>query len=160
MQVINFLLPTVIVWSPLEQFSAAALPSFCPKCQPDCNVTLIASGWTDGHSADCCPRLMFGSVCNALLVSRIYRCSNQHFVYGHHPDIIHRLKEKRLQCLLPFRLWHISGVTQSLMVHIEQLLHNGISLNQIESSIRTNRITRYAQKDKYEQLITYTSQTQ
>ena len=161
MQVINFLLPTVVVWSPLEQFSAAVLPRFCPKCEPDCNVPLIASGWTDGHSSHCCPRLLFGSVYNSLLVSRLCRCSNQHFVYGHHPDILRRLKEKRLQCFLPFRLWHISGFTQPLMDYIEQLIHAETSLNQIEITIRTNRITcYYSQKDKYEQLITYTSQTQ
>ena len=160
---VNFLLPAVVVCSPLEQFSAAVLPRFCPKCAPDFNVTLIASDWTDGHSSHCCPRLFFGSVCNSLLVSRIYRCSNQHFVYGHHPDILRRLKEKSLQCLIPFRLWHISGFTQPLMDYniIEQLIHAGTSLNQIENTMRTNRITcYYSRKEKYEQLITYTSQTQ
>ncbi len=159
-----FLIPTVIVWSPLEQYPH--LSPACPKCEVDHAgpSTLVAFDWTDGHSQQCYPRALHDVSSSALLISRLYKCSVGHVVYGHHPSLLNRLQQMNLQCLVPFKLWHRTGFTQAFMEYVEQALHTGISLQQLESGLLSNRVHRfYSIKRKFEQLIQhqpYTGQSQ
>ena len=121
MQVMYYLMLPVIVWSPTEQYSGL-ISSKCPKCEMDgVHSQLYPIAWTDGRCNDNRPRLLHCINTNVILVSRIYRCSNQHRVLGHHPDIIHRFTRHNLQSLLPFRLWHITGFTVILADYIDHM---------------------------------------
>ena len=153
-----FLIPAAIVWSPLEQYPQY-LSSFCPKCAVDeMSSTLVAVDWTDGHSKDCCPRLLHDISTSVLLISRVYKCSNGHTVYGHHPDLLKRLQQSNLQCLISFKLWHKTGFTQALIESVQQSLLAGLSLQQIERGFHANCVQRYYSiKEKFEQLIRHPS---
>ena len=103
----------IVVWSPLEQYSGAVDGS-CPKCRSNGQHSqLTAAGWTDGSSTDQ-PRLLYCVNTNVVLVSRIYRCTNDHRVLGHNADIIQQLPIQ----LVPFHLWHVAGFTSTLIDHI------------------------------------------
>ena len=58
---------------------------------------VIAVGWTTGGNGTS-PRLIHCVNTNAILISRVYVCSVQHYVLGHHPD---------MHSEFPFALWHI-----------------------------------------------------
>lgn len=154
LQVIDFLMPPVILWSPFEQYSHLLSPS-CPKCAAEESSIgkLNPCKWTDGHSQDCAPRLLHDVACNVILVSRVYKCSNDHIVVGHHPRIVQQLSEMHLQCVVPFKLWYRSGFTQVFIEHVQQALNTGNSLMQIETSILSNRVQYfYSLREKFEQL--------
>ena len=111
----------------------------CPKCEGNgvCS-SLSAIGWTDGSNSNE-PRLIYCINSNVLLVSRIYKCPCEHRVLAHHPDILSRFKVQNLGCVVPFHLWHISGFTKSLMEYIDNLSHQGITMQQIEVLLAQNR---------------------
>ena len=71
---------------------------------------------------------------NVLLVSRIYKCACEHRVLAHHPDIVSLLKKNNLESVVPFHLWHI----KSLMEYIDNLSHEGITMQQIEGLLARN----------------------
>ena len=151
------LIPTIIIWSPLEQFSFVTSIDLspCPKCCDDSSSDsrLVPTCWSDGTLNQHQPRLLYGSSCNAILVSRVYKCFNDHYVYGHNPVLFQRLKQSIMESLIPFALWHISGFTQPLLDLIEQLIQSGTSLQQIETNLKANRVAKYYhRKDKYDKV--------
>ena len=155
----SFLFPPILVWSPLQQFSPQLLSQLCPRCASEkIEHELAPSGWTDGSLSQFCPRLLYGMECNVFLISRIYKCQNEHIILGHHPTIIQRLQDKHLHSVIPFRLWHRVGFTSSCIKYVEKELKNGISLQQIEQSLKSSRVERYyAQKMKFHQLLAHQS---
>ena len=84
------------------------------------------------------PQLIHCIHSNVLLVSRIYRCDQNHNVFGHFPDII---KMFPTGCrLVPFHLWHRSGITVALLDYITDMIEAGISLRHIETVLSDNRL--------------------
>ena len=75
----------VIIWSPLQQYGDV-VKGKCPKCLvTGTNNELMPTGWTDSSNSDHVhPRLLHCVNTNVLLISRIYTCSSQHLVLGHH----------------------------------------------------------------------------
>ena len=128
-QAFPYLMLPVIIWSPLEQYSGY-INNQCPKCELDnLPVTcLVPFGWTNGHSSENQPRLLHCVHVNVLLVSRVYRCDNDHHVLAHHPSIIKLFTAGNLRCLLPFHLWHRTGFTIPLLEYITDLVDSGVSL--------------------------------
>ena len=79
--------------------------------------------WSDGRLNQHQPRLLYGTTCNAILVSHVYKCFNDHYVSSSPSKT-----QSNMESLIPFALWHISGFTQPLMGLIEQLIQSGMSL--------------------------------
>ena len=101
---------------------------------------LVPSGWTNGHSSENQPRLIHCVHVNIILVSRVYRCENDHRVLAHHPSLIKLFTAGHLRCLLPFYLWHRTGFTIPLLEYITDLVDSGVSLRHIESTLTENRL--------------------
>ena len=116
----KILMLPVIIWSPLEQYGCM-IEQICPKCAvTGIKSQLNPAGWTDSSNSDHGhPRLLHCVNKNVLLIGRVYTCSNQHCVLGHHPDLMRQFNEKHLQPLVPFNLWHKAGFTTILMDYIE-----------------------------------------
>ena len=61
------------------------------------------------------------------------------------------VKDNCMESLIPFALCHISGFTQTL--NVEQLIQTGTSLQQIETSLKSNCVSHYYHKKaNYDQL--------
>lgn len=121
----------VIIWSPLEQYNGI-ISRECPKCKMNGFASLLVpTDWTDGQTCQNEPRLLHCVNTNVLLVTRVYTCPSQHRVLGHHPDIISMFDTLNLQCMVPFRLWHITGFTNSLIDYIDDLCQSGVPLQHI-----------------------------
>ena len=140
----------VIVWSPIEQY-AGLISNDCPKCRVDgVSAHLAPADWTDGYCSNNQPRLIHCVNSNVIIVSRIYYCPHQHRVLGHHPDIIHRFTASNLQCLVPFRLWHVTRFTCILVDYIDHACQLGIPMQQIENMLISNRARLfYTLKDTF-----------
>ena len=143
----------VIVWSPIEQY-AGLITNDCPKCRVNgVSACLAPADWTDGYCSNNQPRLIHCVNSNVIIVSRIYYCPHQHRVLGHHPDIIHRFTASNLQCLVPFRLWHVTGFTCILVDYIDHACQFGTPMQQIENMLISNRARLfYTLKDTFQQL--------
>lgn len=138
----NIIIPNVILWSPCEQFSLVMFS--CPKCS-DHNIEARLSpiDWTNGQTSPRLPRLIYSIDSNILLISRVYRCSNDHVTLGHHPDMIRQLYRYNLESSIPFALWHQCGFTVTLLEHIQQSIASGTSLQECESFLAENRLRNY-----------------
>jgi hypothetical protein len=53
-------------------------------------------------------------------------------MYGHHPSLTCRFKEKDVFCLVPFFLWHKTGCTVNLCNYIENTVATGLTIQNIE----------------------------
>ena len=125
---IMYLSPPVILWSPLEQFSATLQISFmCPKLSLSGHhdVSLCATGWRNGAQGERSElRKIYGCDGVTLLVGRVYNCLMGHEVVGYHPGIMKQFPN----CFNPFRLWHITGFTIEFTV---ALITAGMSISGI-----------------------------
>ena len=123
-----YLMPPIILWSPLEQFPMMKTKlCTCPKCNSG-EVILHPSTWRDGtKSRRSEPRKVYGEDGVTLLVGRVYTCSKGHEVIGYHPSIL----EKIPACFIPFDLWHITGFTRKASLSIISLITSGISIHGI-----------------------------
>ena len=123
-----YLMPPIILWSPLEQFPKIKV--VCPKCTmlnvP--NIPLHARGWRNGMGglrSD--PRKIYGVYGITLLVCRVYACSKNHEVVGYHPGILKEIPT----CFVPFKLWHITGFTLEHIQLICSLISFGMSIHKV-----------------------------
>lgn len=145
-----YLMPPIIVWSPLEQFSMINFE--CPKCGAlDIHgITLHARGWRDGMSGPRSdPRKIYGVHSITLLVCRVYACSKNHEVLGCHPGILRAIPT----CFVPFKLWHITGFTLEHIQLIASLLSIGVSICKVREILRERIVWWYHhQKAKFEKI--------
>lgn len=134
-----FLMPPVILWSPVEEFSFLPNPIRCPKCE---NGSLLKqSRWQNGLQGDHSePRKIHGVDGPVLLVGRVYKCEHGHEVLGYHPGVLRQIPA---QSIIPFRLWHKTGFTVQLMSTIMSLVASGTSLNHIRAILVEKQRTRY-----------------
>ena len=138
----------LILWSPFEQHPVSML---CPKCEPQvqCDSQLNAIDWCDGHSMHRQPRLIHCVHTNILLVSRVYRCKNGHEVLGHHPSIIARFATVGCPSLVPFRLYHRSDFTSTLISYVTSMVQCGCTFMQIEEMLLLNHARTYYEKKDF-----------
>ena len=142
-----FLLPPLILWSPLEQFHGIISGQICcPKCT-DQNVRLHARAWRDGtHGERSEPRKIHGCDGVTLLVGRVYECDNKHEVLAYHPDIIKQIPGP----FIPFKLWHITGFTVECIELVVALISGGMSVNYVKTVIEQKQLSFfYTQKRKF-----------
>lgn len=115
-----FLMPSSILWSPVEQYPA---DYFCPKCNVTDKVALKPVRWQDGNSPQVAPRKIHGINGPILLVGRVYRCCKGHDILSYHPDIISQVP---VQEAIPFVLWHRTGFTCDLLDLVHSLVLAGV----------------------------------
>ena len=145
-----YLMPPIILWSPLEQFPMMKTKlCTCPKCNSG-EVILHPSTWRDGtKSRRSEPRKVYGEDGVTLLVGRVYTCSKGHEVIGYHPSIL----EKIPACFIPFDLWHITGFTRKASLSIISLITSGISIHGISEILFQKQTAWYCcQRNKYLEL--------
>ena len=122
----------------------------CPKCDQSLSK-LHAIDWCNGHSERREPRLLHCVHMNVLLVSRVYKCDNGYEVLGHHSILVDRLSNAGLDCFIPFKLYHKTGFTMTLIKFTTSMLNAGCSLLQIDKMLLANRVaTYYNIKEKFE----------
>lgn len=140
---ILYLLPPIILWSPVEQFQGTArIKLFCPKCIQlgEATITLSANGWRDAmHGERSEPRKVYGSDGITLLVGRVYKCSHGHEVVGYHPGLLEQIPA----CFIPFRLWHITGFTTEFIELLVGLMTTGISIHGIRNFWYKKQVSQY-----------------
>lgn len=134
-----YLMPPVIIWSPLEQFLMLKGKVMCPKCShPD--SLLHASVWRDGTKGRRSePRKIYGEDGVTLLVGRVYTCTKGHEVVGYHPGIIKQIAT----CFISFNLWHVTGFTKQITRTIFSLLTSGLSIRGIQSILSEKQTLWY-----------------
>lgn len=137
-----FLCPDILLWSPLEQFLLTDL--HCPVCTTAgfSSVSLSPSRWQCGNSERTQPRKILSAKGVVLLVSRVYKCTHGHEIIGHDPGIISCINP----WLVPFHLWHKTGVTKELVDEISILMDSGIPIVSIESLLMKHRRVDYIRR--------------
>ena len=142
-----FLMPPIILWSPLEQFPKFKAKMACPKCLPSHKSLLHASGWRDGMKGRRSePRKIYGEYGVTLLVGRVYTCTKGHEIAGYHPSIVGNIPD----WFVPFSLWHITGFTKQAVQLINSLMTSGLSIHEISRVIFQKQASWYCeQKLKY-----------
>ena len=86
----------------------------------------------DGRLTRLNPRIIFDTNTVVLLVSAVYKCCRSHEIAACHP---HVLKILNARTEIPFFLTHKNGFTLPLINLVEELADNGLSFEQIESTI-------------------------
>lgn len=137
------LCPPILIWSPIEQWQSVMKDKpVCPVCAVQGSL-LAPCGWLDGSSDKAQPRKIHDSRGIILLVSRVYKCSLNHKILGHDPYIL----EKFPPALVPFFLWHITGVTKELVDDISTLVDAGLPIMSIESLLLRRRRADYIKRE-------------
>ena len=131
---ISIILPRVILWHPLLQYPhLTSILQLCPH--EKCQLQLELQSWTIGQNSAKQPRLLHDTDGIILLVSALYRCSNDHLVYS--TDA--RLMQKISTPYLPVVLLHRTGFTASFIKHVISLVQEGLSMSSIARHIQRVR---------------------
>lgn len=153
----QFFLPEVIIWDPLRQFPAIfsnKIPPICPES--NCGLKMTYTVWQDGSCPRYYPRCIYGSNGCVVLVCQIFRCQQGHFMTGCDPRILQHFKKKEV---IPFILFHKSGVTRELQLHIFRLCSQGRTFLDIQMLILWSVQDNHAQRQiMFEQLNNAPSQ--
>lgn len=119
---------------------------YCPVCasaSPGLSrVTLSPSRWQVGNSDRTQPRKILSSRSVVMLVSNVYKCSHGHEVIGHDPGIINSISS----LLVPFHLWHKTGVMKELVDDISLLIDAGVCITSIEDFLLKHRRAQYTRR--------------
>lgn len=151
---IVFLFPSVILWSPLEQFKdLLQTPVFCPKCSSSGqdNVSLYPVGWRSGTQGERSePRKIYGTDGITLLVGRVYKCTlRRHEIVGYHPYIIQQVPQR----FIPFMLWHKTGFTTDFIELVAILVAAGMNLSTIRDFYQKRvQSLYYCRKMQFDQI--------
>eukprot|EP00111_Clytia_hemisphaerica_P001142 TCONS_00003253-protein len=114
----------VIVWDP--RIIEPTCTIFCPKCKDN---VLTDNRWKNGEKSYEGPRKLYGVTQDALLVSRVYLCRNNHQSIAHDQGILE-------QCIFidtfPFHLFFKCGITKELYDFIITHFDVGLSPSDIQ----------------------------
>ena len=77
----DFLIPSVILWSPYLIYTQIVPPASI-KCI-DCGQFMSEGYWIDGSSAAKQPCLLHGIEKVVLMISTVHRCKNWHTILAH-----------------------------------------------------------------------------
>lgn len=93
----DFLVPKIIIWNPLKKHSFLFGEDRELQCSV-CGKLCTTSGWLDGTSGHCQPRLLHDVDDVVLLVSAVYACSEGHKILAHDERIVSMLPRE----MVPF----------------------------------------------------------
>ena len=79
------------------------------------------------------PRKLYCIQEQVLLVSSVYLCEKHYQVLSHHPSVLEEVRKVAL--IIPFVLFHKSGVTRELYNYISIGIHTGICIQDIENML-------------------------
>lgn len=127
-----FLLPRIIIWDPLKQFS-----QYFDRCpNEECNGILEFHMWAIGENRATQPRLLHDTHYTVLLVGAVYKCaSNNHIVFSTDARLIQKMSSVQL----PFILLHRTGFTRPFIHSVVSLAKEGMPLQAIVRHIQTLR---------------------
>jgi hypothetical protein len=147
-----FLIPPVVLWSPLESYRSLHIT--CHKCDSH----LTPKQWVfSGSPYSTAIRTIHGISSPTLVISRIYKCQGGHLTPGHHPSILNEIPSEDM---IPFKLSHRSGFTNELALFIYQLTTTSISLRKISEILQEKRQLFYLNRRRlYEAMNTESSQS-
>ncbi|EDO39691.1 predicted protein [Nematostella vectensis] len=162
----EYLLPSVILWDPLQQLDCFKEGICCPfDCHNGEDDTPLLKPkknkkgfycWQAGQRLAVAPRQLCSSSWPVILLSRIYFCTGRikHRSYiAHDPEILSMIPPSEATGI-PFVLLHRTGFTKELSDTVLSLLASGGSLENIEHTITQQHISNFAQcKAKYEEDI-------
>lgn len=118
---------SVILWDPLRQIKWEEGLIICPQCQS----SLCPWRWKRANTKWDRPRSIYCIQEEVLLVSCVYLCeSSHHEVIAHDPSVNLALKSSNI--IIPFVLFHMSGVTKKLHDYVSISMQSGISTTDIE----------------------------
>ena len=83
-----------IIWDPLTQ---ACIDLLCPSCDHP-RLLLRPTRWKDGKAVSDQPRTLFCIQRRAILVSGVYRCTNDHQVLAHDPALLRQAHHFTCPC--------------------------------------------------------------
>ena len=145
-----FLMPPVMIWSPLEQFHSQLVNGLlCPTCEDA--QPLQPHGWRDGSKERLEPRKIHGIAGTILLVGRIYKCTKGHESVGYNPKILEQIP--LLNMVVPFCLWHKTGFSRQFMDMIVGMVSSGISISETHKFTQIQFCNQYWKgKSHFEEL--------
>lgn len=127
-----FLMPTFILWAPLEQYPTNYC---CPKCK-EIGVGLKPVRWQCSSNPQAAPRKIHGVDGPIILVGRVYKCTKGDEVLAYHPGL---LAQVPVQEVIPFALWHRTGFSSNLLELVHSLVLAGVSISAITETLQRNR---------------------
>ena len=138
-----------LLWDPLSQYHSLFIENklCCPLCHEDGALSnnLLRSGeWYNGRLTRLNPRIIFDTNTVVLLVSAVYKRCRSHEIAACHPHILEILNARTE---IPFFLTHKNGFTLPLVNLVEELADNGLSFEQIESTILRQYKSTYDRLD-------------
>ena len=111
---------------------------------------MTAVHWCDGSSKKYRQWLIHDTNTCCLLISRVYKCENDHEVLGSHRDILSKFDMVGGSSLVLFQLYHKTGFTRPFMSFVTCTLNSGITLLELENLLIQNRIhSFYLRKQQY-----------
>ena len=129
---IVFLMPTFILWAPIEQYPAKY---YCPKCK-ETGIGLKPVRWQCSSNPQAAPRKIHGIDGPIILVGRVYKCTNGDDVLAYHPGL---LAPVPIQEVIPFALWYRTGFSSDLLELVHSLVLVGVSFSAITETLQRNR---------------------
>lgn len=158
----QYLLPSVILWDPLQQLDCFKDGIKCPfEVHGDEEYLLEPRKsrkgefwWHAGLRSSLTPRQLCSSSWPAVLLSRIYFCTgkiNHRNYIAHDPEILSKIPASEAHNI-PFVLLHKTGFTKELSETVLSLVTSGMGLEDVEQVIYQQHITNFTQcKAKYEE---------
>lgn len=160
----QYLLPSVILWDPLEQLDCFDNGLECPYegHKEEGSVHLLEpkrsrngdNCWHAGSRVSLMPRQLSSSSWPTVLLSKIYHCKSKlnHKTYiAHDPEILSKIPSSESH-KIPFVLLHKSGFTKELCETVSSLAAAGMTLVDIEQVICQQHMTNFVQcKAKFEE---------
>lgn len=160
----EYLLPSVILWDPLQQLDCFANGIECPfdghiDNEPHCFLEPKKSRrgdfwWQAGLRVSLMPRQLCSSSWPTVLLSRIYYCNSKikHRTYiAHDPEILSKIPSSESH-KIPFSLLHRTGFTKELGETVSSLVASGMTLVDIEQVIYQQHTNNFMQcKAKFEE---------
>ena len=141
----EYILPLVILWNP-----AISLPNIFPDQSiicPECDLPAPCVYWNDGSMACRQPRILHSMDDMVYLVSSIHSCANGHRTLSHDERILTSLPK---WIVIPFILFHKSGVTLDLLNSCNAMCKQGVNMHTVESIVADRRWIFFCQrKEKY-----------
>ena len=158
----QYLLPSIILWDPLQQLECFKDGIKCPFEAHGEEEYLLEPRksrkgefwWHNGLRSSLTPRQLCSSSWPTVLLSRIYFCTgkmNHRNYIAHDPEILSKIPASYSH-INPFVLLHKTGFTKELSETVLSLVASGMNLEVVEQVIYQQHITNFTHcKAKYEE---------
>ena len=136
----DYLIKDVVLWDPVSSFSDRLFD--CPSCYSEVN-TLTPTRWKDGSKTHDAPRQLYGLHHDAILVSRVYTCQENHQILAHDQGLLYQTNRLTPE---PFILFHRCGLTRELFTYILSHINAGVKTSDILTVWQQLQYDNFARK--------------